>query len=261
MINPNSDFAQKHLNKTNTSKTNQIMLIKFRNKFIILLTIFTCCISQMRAEGNLPYVDYKPYHFGFSLGLNAFDFGVQPSLQSIDGKVYQVDVSNLMPGFSVGIIGDARINDFWNTRFTPTLQFGERTLNYSADSGVTNFQKNITSITICLPLYLKYSAERIDNFRPYLIGGGGINFDLGRDKSNPVLLKPLDVYTEFGVGCDIYFSFFKLSPELKLAVGFNDMLTPITERDNDNISAEDKKYLLALSKLTSRMFTLTFNFE
>jgi hypothetical protein len=84
---------------------------------------------------------------------------------------------------------------------------------------------------------------------------------LGRNKENPILLKPLGFYTEFGIGCDLYFSFFKMAPELKFAIGLNDMLTPLDQRDAGFLNDNDKKYTLALSKLTAKMITLSFNFE
>jgi hypothetical protein len=63
------------------------------------------------------------------------------------------------------------------------------------------------------------------------------------------------------VGCDIYFDFFKLAPELKLALGMNNMLTPLADRDTGNLTDAEKQYTMALNKLTSRLITLTFNFE
>lgn len=213
--------------------------------------------------------DDKIIHFGFLLGMNTMDFGITPSLQSIDGKVYQVDVSRLKPGFSVGIISDMQLNRYFNLRFTPTLHFGERELSYSYsysyienDSVKGGGSVSVGSAPLCLPLYLKYSAERYGDFRPYLIGGGGVGLDLGRDKEKPVYLKPLDVYLEFGVGCDIYFSFFKLAPELKFAIGGNNLFVPLEEREEvGTLSVDDRKYSLALKKLTSKVITLTFNFE
>ena len=237
------------------------MFISNIKRFLLITILLLETATLVRAEGNLIYADYKPFHFGFSLGLNAYDFGVTPSMQSINGKTYQVNVSSLKPGFSVGAISDLRLNDNFNLRFTPILHFGERTLNYSTNGENTVFENNITTIAVCLPLFVKYSAERLENARPYLIWGGGAYYDLGRDRSNPILLKPIDFYTEFGVGCDIYFSFFKLAPELKFGIGFNDVLTPIDPNNLGLLSEDEKKYSLALSKLTSRFFTLTFNFE
>jgi len=224
-------------------------------KYILLLLLAIGLGTTLRAEGNLPYVDEKLIHFGFSLGFNAMDFSVTPSDAA--------RVSTLIPGFSVGIISDLRINRYLNLRFTPTLHFGDRQLNYSFRTGLVNDSTSnitISSIPITLPIYLKYSAERKGNYRPYLIWGGGISYDLGTNSSsqNPVVLKPLDYFTEFGVGCDIYFSFFKLSPELKYTVGFNDMFVPRNGRVIDN---NESRFSDALTHLKSRMLTLVFNFE
>lgn len=238
------------------------MLIDKLKKYLLLsFFILKLSSSVLAQSGNLLYVDDKLIHFGFSLGVNSMDFGIKPSLQDINGNIYEAEISTLKPGFSVGIISDLRLNRYLNLRFTPTLHFGEHQLIYRAVGTSIRDTISITSVPICLPLYLKYSSERKGNYRPYLLWGGGVYFDLGRDKGKAVLLKPLDLYTEFGVGCDIYFSFFKLSPELKFAIGFNDMFTPLDQRDAGFISDNDKKFSIALSKLTSRMLTLTFNFE
>jgi len=227
---------------------------KLKLKKHLLLSIFIIGFNYLSyaQSGNLPYADGKLLHFGFSLGMNTMNFGITTN--------DSIQVSKLSPGFSVGIISDLRLTRYFNLRVTPTLHFGDRTLNYKFNSGTDS--TSITSVLICLPVYLKYSAERKDNYRPYLIWGGGVYYDMGRNKDKPVLLKPLDFYTEFGVGCDIYFSFFKLSPELKFAIGFNDMLTPYEIPIPPEEPKLDKvKFTTPIKRLTSRMLTLTFNFE
>ncbi|MEI6753515.1 MAG: porin family protein [Paludibacter sp.] len=229
-------------------------------KSILFIPVFICCLSTtLMAQGNLLYVDQKPFHFGFSLGFNSMDFNVTPSLIDISGTVYDARVSILKPGFSVGIITDLRLNRYMNLRCTPTLHFGERQLNYAPSTGVDS--TIIQSIPICVPFYLKFSSERNGNIRPYVIVGGGASIDLATNTENPVLLKPLDFYTEFGVGCDIYFSFFKLCPELKYSIGFNDIFVPLNSGRAGSITPEKQRFSNALSKLTSKMLTLTFNFE
>lgn len=213
--------------------------------------IFLLSSFQLKAQGNLPYVDDKPIHFGFSLGMNMMDFAAIPVDKNND-----VSVTSLMPGFSVGAIADLRLNRYFNLRFTPTLNLGQRTIEYKDGSSTS-----VVSIPLYLPLYLKYSSERNGNFRPYLIGGGGLWWDWGRNKEKPVLLKPFDTMLEAGVGCDIYFSFFKLSPELKFSVGLNNMLVSLSERDAGMVTEENKKYTDIIQKLTTKMITLTFNFE
>ena len=227
------------------------MVIHKLKKYIVLVIFIFGLGTAAKAAGNLPYVDQKLIHFGFLLGMNTMDFQVT--------NRDSARVSILEPGFTVGIISDLRINRYLNLRFTPTLHFGERELSYSFKG--SNDSVNISSIPICLPIYLKFSAERTGNYRPYLILGGGISYDLASNSNtdNPVTLKPLDFYTEFGVGCDIYFSFFKLAPELKYSIGFNNVLVPGEQRVG--LSEKNKRFSDAITKLTSRMLTLTFNFE
>ncbi|MBP6610759.1 MAG: outer membrane beta-barrel protein [Paludibacter sp.] len=218
-------------------------------KFFLVFVGMLILVLNVRAQ-NSYHGDEKPIHFGFSLGFNTMDFGIAPSNVA--------DVSTLIPGFSVGIVSDLLISRYLNLRFTPTLHFGEREISYV---NKTLAPIRVSSIPMSVPLYIKLSAERYGNLRPYLIGGGGVYFDLGRNADKPILLRSFDPFVEVGVGCDIYFSFFKLAPELKFALGFNNMLTPIDERNTGLLSDADKEYTKVLNKLTSRLITLTFNFE
>lgn len=235
----------------------------FKKYSIIFLTAIAACNAGSLRAQNLPYADARLFHFGFSLGMNLMDFAVTPSLAEINGEVYQARSSALTPGFSVGVIGDLRLSKHLNLRAIPTLHFGQHILTYKPESADPNSEAthrtDVVSLPISIPLYLKFSADREVNYRPYIIGGGGVYFDLGRNKEQPILLKPFDYFVEFGFGCDIYFSFFKLAPELKFAIGFNNMLTPFDERTIPN--PDDWIYTQAISKLTTRMLTLTFHFE
>ncbi|MDA3846512.1 MAG: hypothetical protein PF505_08200, partial [Vallitaleaceae bacterium] len=59
-------------------------------------------------------------------------------------------------------------------------------------------------------------------------------------------------------GCDFYLPYFKLAPEFKMCIGFNNMI----ERERPLIQNDkDLKYTDTILKLTSRRFVLTFNFE
>ncbi|MDD3491185.1 MAG: porin family protein [Paludibacter sp.] len=235
----------------------KLNLMFLNNKIkLTLLLVFTVLNTTFAQRGYDD--DSRLFRFGFSLGMNTLDFGIKNSLQDINGEVYYAEVSTLKPGFSVGIVSDMLLHRYLNLRFTPTLHFGERELNYSNEAGDKKYSVVIPSVPLSLPVYLKYSSERYGDLRPYLIGGGGVYFDLGQNKEKPVYLRTFDTFVEFGVGCDIYFSFFKLAPELKFAIGFNDMFYP---NPNPNILDEDKLKNAALKKLTSRMLTLTFNFE
>jgi hypothetical protein len=222
-------------------------------KYLIAGFIFIG-IFLLKSQGNLPYYDDRPYNFGFFVGLNTMDFGVELSNPEMD----VAEVSSLMPGFTAGIIGNLQLSRYFSLRFSPSINFTERSLTYRLAGETTTVQENVFSIPLMLPLHIKYSAERLHNFRPYLLVGGGAYFDFGRDMERNVLLRPFDYYVEFGTGCGIYFPFFKFSPELKFAIGFNNMLTPTADRVTGTF---DAKYTNALSRLTTKMITLSFNFE
>ena len=221
----------------------------FSKKFLLVIFSVFFFIGGSNAQGNLPYVDDKPLHFGYALGLNFMDFAVVPADINKD-----VSVTAVAPGFSVGAISDLRLNRYFNLRFTPTLMLSQRTLNYK------NYDPaQILSVPLYLPLYIKYSSERKDNYRPYVLAGGGVWMDWGRNKERAVLLNPFDALVEAGVGCDLYFPFFKLSPVLKFAVGVSNVITPTAMRDTAPASGPGPTD--AISKLTTRMITLAFNIE
>lgn len=218
------------------------------------------CFTLPLAAQNRPYIDDKLVHFGFSLGINFMHFTPVETLQPIDGEIWHARVSSLMPGFSVGFITDVRLSRHLNLRCTPTLHFGMRTLSYKTESGsVKNLQTEVLSLPISVPLYLKWSAEREVNYRPYLIAGGGVSFDFGGDKTRPVMQKPFDYFVEVGFGCDFYFQWFKLCPQLTYSIGFNNVLMPVDGRSE--LPVQDEFHTRALKRLLQRQITLTFNFE
>lgn len=234
-------------------------------KFVFVFILLIGVLLPMRAQ-NLPYADQRPFHFGFSLGLNFMDLALTPSMLPCgpNGEVLQARVSSLMPGFSVGVIGEMRLNRYFSVRTHPTFHFGQRTISYKPDGSTKDdpvaYKTDVISMPIMVPFYLKYSAEREWNGRPYILLGGGVSFDVGRDRERYVILNTFDYFLEVGVGCEIYFSFFKLSPELKFSLGFNNVLTPISKRPELNDPAVHF-YTNAIDRLTSRLLTLSFNFE
>lgn len=234
--------------------------------------------AQVNRGGvNNPYVDDKLYHFGFSLGTNLMGLSVADSNLPIraDGEdpmsgdpyeIYHARQSSLTPGFSVGFITDLRLCKYVNLRFTPTMHFASRTIRYKTESGAPvkgspnhGNTVSILSLPIDIPLYLKFSASRIRNARPYVIVGGGFQYNTMRDHEKAVMLKGPDGFVAVGAGCDIYFPWFKLCPEIKYHIGFCNQLTPIEERTE--VSAVDKFYTRALHRLTNQMLTICLNFE
>jgi hypothetical protein len=254
-----------------------------RRVFIVVaLTFFLLPVAgiygQSRKLQNLPKYDYAQYHFGFTLGLNHMLFTVQPAAD-LNTRVYSadqtpelaVDSSMLLAvhgdptfGFVIGINGDLRLGRYFNLRTVPALSFGERYLNYSilgyeSDGGINyiDVKKNVGSVFIDIPLYIKYKSKRHNNMLAYIIAGGQYSLDIAsnarkRDLSGQtvVKLKKNDFYAIVGTGFDFYNPWFKLGVEVKMSYGLFDML----KRDNTI-------YTQGIQKLNSKVFQLCFTFE
>lgn len=230
-------------------------------------------LTPLKAQHN-PYVDDNLIHFGFSLGVDFLSYSVEgaDSLMQMDKyqAVYHARTTAPGVGFSVGFIADLRLARHLNLRFCPGMHFGERTLTYMSyqdtdisGTNCTNNRPSVLCLPIDIPLYLKWSAEREVNYRPYVTLGGGVSFDLGRSKDKVLLQQTMDYFLDIGIGCDLYFRWFKLAPEIRYRIGFNNVLTPIADAEKEDwkLPAGDFFYTDALSKLTNQQISLIFNFE
>ena len=247
--------------------TSKHIFLTFSVAFLMAL------ITPLKAQHN-PYVDDKLIHFGFSLGVDFLSYSVEgaDSLIQMDKyqAVYHARTTAPGVGFSVGFIADLRLARHLNLRFCPGMHFGERTLTYKSyqdtdisGTNCTNNRPSVLCLPIDIPLYLKWSAEREVNYRPYVTLGGGVSFDLGRSKDKVLLQQTMDYFLDIGIGCDLYFRWFKLAPEIRYRIGFNNVLTPIADAEKEDwkLPAGDFFYTDALSKLTNQQISLIFNFE
>lgn len=233
-----------------------------KKPFVILCLLAVSTI--LRAQMNNPYVDDKIVHFGFSLGVNFMAYGVTDTEQEINGEIYHARTSSVLPGFAVGFITDVRLSRHLNLRFLPTLNFGQITVSYKTESGhdvpgSSGSKAEVLSLPLALPLVLKWSAEREKNYRPYVVAGGGVGFDFAGQKERPLYQKMTDYFITFGFGCDLYLEWFKLCPEIRYQLGFNNVLTPIEDRPE--LPKGDYFYTQALKRLRNQMITISFNFE
>jgi len=215
-------------------------------------------MAQTERVKNQPYADMKLYHLGFHIGIHTQDLILTNTGVTSNGQTLYAEIPSYNPGFSVGVIGDMYLNPYFNLRVSPTLYFGDKSFVFRTQETGEEFKTNVRSNYMTLPVEIKYSALRLNNYRPYVIGGVYGALDLGRKKGNPLLLKGTDFGITFGLGCDIYLPFFKLSPELKFCFGLVNLL----EKDRTDLLDKDLMiYTDALSKATNRMIVLTFNFE
>lgn len=238
------------------------MMNKLISSFLLLLAWtfpFEKAASQKLIQ-YLQYEDLKTYHFGFSIGMHTQDLLMDHSgTTDANGDTWYGNVTNYTPGFSVGVIADLRLADFLSLRTTPTIHFGSKDVTLVSDVASTpKVTASVRSNYILVPLSLRYRGARTDNYRPYLISGLSAGIDMGRDKQQPLLLQPVNMYWEIGAGCDIYMPYFRLVPELKVCLGLGDIL--VHDR-TDNSSDNFLKYTKAFDAITSRLIVFSVQFE
>lgn len=236
-----------------------------------LVLISSSLLAQEDRPRNLPAFDYKKLHWGFTVGLNSMDYAIKrnPAAQDF---VY-ADVQGFQPaGFQVNIVSDLRLSDYWTLRFLPGINLGSRDIyffdpdTWEVKSTYAADVKKMTlgSSFLDFPLLLKYRSERVNNYRPYLIGGISYRLDMTADLPGTAIdsegddmfqVKKSDFYLEFGFGIDTYLQFFKFAPEIKVAMGLRNMMQPGIYRD------EQRAFVDSIEGLRSFLVMVNFHFE
>ena len=227
---------------------------------IFSLIIFPLVLSaQERKVQNRPYIDFRRLHYGFFFGLHNQDLELANNgFVTANGEQWFADVAAYNPGFSVGVLADLRINNHLALRLIPSLHFGEKQVVFRELNSGNKERQQIKSTYMSCPLDLKFSAERFNNYRPYIMAGVNPMLDLTVKKQRPLLVKSFDFMVEFGLGCDFYLPFFKLIPELKFCFSLLDVLE---KNRNDLLDENLLKFTQSVDKAVAKMIVLSFYFE
>ena len=227
---------------------------------LIFLLYHLYSYGQKQKPKNESWYDEKLLHFGFSLGLNTMDFNITPSQTYLATDSLYPEVSKLNPGINIQIVTDLRPAKYLDIRFLPGVSFGQRTVRYYKNQVLYNEQQRLESSFLEFPLLLKFKGDRLNNVRPYVIGGLNYRHDLAAkkefDDEKPVYIriKRPDLYYELGAGLDFYLTYFKLSVELKMSNGIGDVL--VREQ-----APGHPEYSNAIEKMKSQIWIIAFHFE
>lgn len=279
------------------------MKIKIKTLKILICMAFMFCMmpqmlnAQKKGPMNLPTYDNELYHYGFILGYNQMLFSIDyidnfqnvihssnelPADEILTGtnalfsqSDFRVnDITPLMShGFTVGIVGNLRLGNYFDLRLIPSLSFGERKVNYDIVSLqqidinnptiIEEKHKLIESVThstfVEFPLHIKYRSKRFHNSAAYLIGGVNYKIDMASQKKNydenngkpkTINIKRHDLAAEIGAGFDFYTGYFKLGVEIKMSYGLLNV-------------AKDENFMFTNSfdYLRNKCFQLSFTFE
>jgi len=234
--------------------------IAFITLFIILLLNNLNLSGQKQKPKNESWYDEKPIHFGFSLGFNAMDFNITPSQKYFQTDSLYPELSILNPGINIQIVTDLLMADHFDLRFLPGVSFGQRVIRFYKNTKLVNDQQKLESSFLEFPLLLKYKGNRLNNVRPYVIGGINYRYDLAGkkefDDAKPIYLrlKRPNFYYELGAGMDFYLTYFKLSIELKMSNGIGNVLV-------QQANPSHPQFYNAIEKMKSQIWILAFHFE
>ena len=216
--------------------------------------------GQLLKPKNESWYDEKLLHFGFTVGFNSMDFKITPSQQFLQTDSLYPEVARLNPGINIQIVTNLRAGRYFDLRFLPGVSFGQRMVNFYKNEVPYAIPQKLESSFLEFPLLLKFKGDRLNNIRPYVIGGFNFRYDLAGkkefDDEKPVYIrvKRPDLYYELGAGLDFYLTYFKLSIELKMSNGLGNVLV--------NESAPGHaEYFNAIDKMNSRLWILSFHFE
>lgn len=186
---------------------------------------------HVAAQPNLEQYDNKRFHFGFTLALNNGLARIDTKATSFQPPDTLMNVKvESFPGIGLGAISNLRLGDYLDMRLMfPVISFVERDLTYQFPQSKKTVK--VESAYCDASLLLKYKSARRKNTRVYVIGGLRMSYDLSstvkqeRSLDAPVVsLVPLTFGYEGGFGLDIYFEYFKFSPELKICNTFGNAL-------------------------------------
>ncbi len=241
---------------------------------VILLLTFASARAQNWGGG----VDDENIHFGFAFQSVSSLYKVQKksnwrerfrdpqtkqpltdSLSSLYGKSSS--------GYGIGFVVNGRISNHVDIRLTPTLIFTNNLMEYdytqptAVGMPFSTTEQKVAASMAEFPLSIKIKSDRRNNFRAYMLYGVKYSADVSSkkktdDSDQDYLYKYLKndrsyLSYEAGIGMDLYFEYFKMSPEIKYSHTFSSILN----------NSESNPYNTPIDKLGLRHVTFSLFFE
>ncbi|MBF8148481.1 PorT family protein [Winogradskyella sp. F6397] len=230
-----------------------VFLIAFQSSSAQLFT-------KERVANSVDNIDQKFLTWGYFLGFNQYDFNFDYNENLEDILVDKT------AGFHLGLIGDMRINDYMNLRLEPGVFFTTRNLQYDESyfQGIehndSDLLREVKSTYVHIPLLLKISTKRINNFKPFIIGGVSTALNLSSNQDNPddnssgeFRMTKNTYFYEIGFGIDLYLLYFKFSPSIRGVFAMGDEII----KDVD----PNSPWTGNISKMQTRGVFINFTFQ
>jgi hypothetical protein len=235
-------------------------------KVLLVLALIISCqtvsaqlFTKDKIQNN-QNMDKPRYSWGYFLGFNSYDFNFD----------YHQDLPDIQTkqtlGFSVGLIGNMRITEHLDLRLEPGLFITRRDLYYNSlyflgiEHNDNDLIREVRSTYIHVPLLLKVSTTRVNNIKPFIVGGFSAAVNLSSNQKNPddnsagqFRTKNGVFFYELGAGIDIYLPWFKFTPTIRGIFAINDELV----RDSD----PNSPWTSNIVSMKSRGFLVSFTFQ
>ena len=241
-------------------KHNMKRIIIFLAFLLVFQNVSAQLFTKERVANNIDNIDQKFLSWGYFLGFNQYDFKFE----------YNQDLKDILVdktfGFHLVLIGDMRINDYMNLRLEPGVFFTTRNLQYDesyfagTEFNDSDLLREVKSTYIHVPLLLKISTKRINNFKPFIIGGFSTALNLSSNQDNPddnsageFRMKKSTYFYEIGFGIDLYLLYFKFTPSIRGVFAINDEIV----RDAD----PNSPWTGNVAKMQTRGVFINFTFQ
>lgn len=240
-------------------------LLRYKIIPVIFFIVFSPVLgfSQLRDGINQSDHDEKDFHFGINIGINRshFNFTHHPLFLQRDSVMVVESVNST--GLNLAWLVEKRISDHFAIRTFPLdLTFTEKAFEYvlkypdRVGGEDTLTTKKVQSISMSLPVQLKFCSDRIGNFKVYMLGGLKAEYDMAanagaRKAENLIKLNRFDYGIEAGLGFHFYYPYFVLTPEIKMGWG----LSNLHSRD------PNLKFSNVIDKVNSRTVTFSITVE
>lgn len=246
----------------------------------LLILLLSVMMLNAKAQNWGGGIDQQDFNWGFSFQYIASEFKLIRSPQwqdifldydqsytPITDKLASIS-SPLSHGFGIGFVMNYKLNKNLDLRSTPSLAFTDRLVDYKYQTSNVippdftdgRVQKKVSATMVDLPLGIKLKSERRKDFRAYLLLGAKYSLDLAsgkkvNDEDKALIYKVLKNKKNFAsyeaaIGFDLYFEYFKMSPELKVSHSFGDIL-----------KHENHPFATPIDKAILRNFTFSLFFE
>lgn len=203
---------------------------------------------------NLENFDKHRIHYGFYLGLNTYDFKIDKKFDDQDIYVER------NAGYEIGLIANLRLSNYFDLRFEPGLFSNQRDLRFPHFDRERDQLREVKSTYIRFPLLLKFSAKRLGNVKPFILGGFSYDLNISSNGDSPddnslgrFRIKRNTLSYELGLGIDLYNEYFKFTPSIRGIFGIQNEIVP----DNDPNSL----WTGNIDNLATRGIFLNFSFH